>query len=419
MHSRKFIRDEGGQFAVIGALLMSMLMMSAFFVIEFANVVRLKTSLQDAADAAVLAAASEINVSLSSTKSVQERVSQKVSEVFFANTDIEINASNTKISTSVSQDQTRVDVKVALDGKVPPFLRYALKVDELAVNSAATASSSTKICVIGLDRTASGVVQADGEASLTGNNCAIYANSTATDSLKSNQNALVKSQMTCSSGGAQGAMKNYDPSPTLDCPDVGDPLAGRAEPVVGPCYKTTKFNVLQNTTLSPGVYCGGITVAGSAIATFSPGIYIMKDGPLQVVGNAKIVGTNVGFFLTGANATIVFTNNATIDLSGPESGDMAGLLFFESRTQDPIGQHVILTKYANKLVGTIYLPRTEVKIDANGAVSNQSPYTAIIARRVHLFGTSKVVLNTNYNQTNVPVPSGIGGSGTNSVVLVK
>ncbi len=419
MRVEGFIRDEAGQFAVMGALMISMLVMTAFFAIEFANVSRLKTSLQDAADAAVLAAATEINVSLASTKSVQERISQKVSEVFFSNTDIEINPSNAKIETTVNQEQTRVDVKVTLDGRVPPFLRYALKIDELVATSAATASSSTKICVIGLDKTISGVVQADNQASLTGNNCAIYANSTAKDSLRSNQNALVKSQMTCSAGGAQGAVKNYSPAPTLDCPDIGDPLAGRAEPAVGPCYKTKKFNVIQDMKLSPGVYCGGITVSGNAVATLEPGIYIMKDGPLQVVNTAKIIGTNVGFFLTGTNATIVFTNSATIDLSGPETGDMAGLLFFESRTQDANAKHVILTKNANKLVGTIYLPRTELQIDAGGPVSSQSPYTAIIARRVHLFGNSDVVLNTNYDQTNVPVPSGIGGTSGSHVTLVK
>jgi hypothetical protein len=379
----------------------------------------LKTSLQDAADAAVLAAATEINVSLNTAKSLNERVSQKVTDVFFANADVEITATNAKITTAVNSDQTRVDVKVALNGRVPPFLRYTLKLDELVVTSAATATSSTKVCVIGLDTSLPGTVQADNNAILSAKNCAVYANSSATDAIKSNKNALVQSIMTCTVGGAQGGVKNFDPKPTQDCPEIGDPLADRPEPDVPNCTTTKKLAVYTNATLSPGVYCGGISISKNAVVTLLPGIYIIKDGPLEVVDNAQIIGTDVGFFLTGNKATIVFTGNSVIDLSGPESGDLAGLLFFESRSQDPTGVHRILTKKANKLVGTIYLPRTEFKVDVDGSVSSQSPYTAIIARRVHLFNNSNVVLNTNYNQTNVPVPSGIGGSGGRNVLLVK
>lgn len=49
-----------------------------------------------------------------------------------------------------------------------------------------------------------------------------------------------------------------------------------------------------------------------------------------VVSNtASLTGKDVGIFLSGFLSMISFTNDATIDLSGAESGEMDGLLFFD------------------------------------------------------------------------------------------
>jgi hypothetical protein len=50
-------------------------------------------------------------------------------------------------------------------------------------------------------------------------------------------------------------------------------------------------------------------------------------------------------------------------------------------------------------------------IDANAPVADKSAYTAIVARMLTLYGGPHLVLNTNYEQTDVPVPDGIKGVG--------
>ena len=67
---------------------------------------------------------------------------------------------------------------------------------------------------------------------------------------------------------------------------------------------------------------------------------------------------------------------------------------------------------AERLVGALYFPNTELEVDAPGTVADKSPWTAIIAREVRMLNDSNVVLNTNYGDTNVPVPDGIGGEQT-------
>ncbi len=145
--------------------------------------------------------------------------------------------------------------------------------------------------------------------------------------------------------------------------------------------------------------------------TLSPGVYVMKDGPLHVVNSAKLTGSDVTIFLSGDRARIVFDRGTTIRLEGATSGPTAGMLIMEGRGSRLSRTHDILSNDARQLVGTIYLPRSVLKVDAASTVADQSAYTAIVARRVHLFGQSRVILRTNYHLTDVPVPSGIKGAG--------
>ena len=70
------------------------------------------------------------------------------------------------------------------------------------------------------------------------------------------------------------------------------------------------------------------------------------------------------------------------------------------------------------LLGTIYLSRGTFKVDANSPVADVSAYTVVIAKKISLFEGPHLVLNTNYSQTDIPVPDGVKGGITN-VMLSK
>lgn len=63
------------------------------------------------------------------------------------------------------------------------------------------------------------------------------------------------------------------------------------------------------------------------------------------------------------------------------------------------------------LIGTIYIPKGELRVDATSPIADESAYTAIVADKMRLYGGPHLVLNTNYDQTDVPVPAGIRGAG--------
>jgi hypothetical protein len=132
---------------------------------------------------------------------------------------------------------------------------------------------------------------------------------------------------------------------------------------------------------------------------------------LVVKDNAILTGSSVGLFFTGDAATFTFAAESTIDLKAPTSGPLAGLLVFASRTQSSKAVHRILSNNARVMAGTIYIPNGELRIDASKPIADQSAYTAIVANTMRLYGGPHLILNTNYSETDIPVPDGIKGAG--------
>lgn len=87
---------------------------------------------------------------------------------------------------------------------------------------------------------------------------------------------------------------------------------------------------------------------------------------------------------------------------------MAGMLFFEDRAATGNPRHRILSDDARMLLGTIYLPKGRLQIDASKPVADRSAYTVIVAQRLELYAGPNLVLNTDYGSTDIPVPQGLG-----------
>jgi hypothetical protein len=289
---------------------------------------------------------------------------------------------------------------------------------QLVANSVARVVGRPNICVLGLDPSEGGTISLEQHALVTGQDCAVFSNSSHSNGIKAKNSSTLTARFICSRGGKEGGPGNFSPEPVTDCPSFEDPLAMRPEPAAQSCLETGLIIDGGTRTLQPGTYCGGITVKGGATVTLDPGIYIIKSGPLLVTGGAELRGEYVGFYYTGTGALFNFTQSSTISLSAPKDGMMAGLLMFESRSQSTSAVHRIMSDNARVLLGTIYLPRGVLKIDANNPIADQSAYTAIVARAMRLYGGPHLVLNTNYNLTPIPVPDGIKGA-DQPVALVR
>ena len=204
-------------------------------------------------------------------------------------------------------------------------------------------------------------------------------------------------------GGLLGGGKNGGGGVNLN-KLVGDVLEGDIVGLIAPGLLVTGKEELE-----PGVYCGGINVIGGE-AKLKPGTYILNNGGLVVANGGKLIGENVGFYLTGALglSTVQLAPSSTVSLTAPKTGDMAGMLFFEDRDVLFKAPHIIASNDARNLVGTIYLPGNTLEINSQNPIADQSDYTVIIARKFDMKDGPELVLNTDYENSPVPVPEGVG-----------
>ena len=429
------------------ALALPVALMAIGGAIDYGYMLLQKNRLQETSDAAAVAAARELHLA----QTDPGRLGSTIRAVVNAN--LGALASSVRISTKTSQD--RSSLTVDLEQQVDGFLISKFKGISIAARSAVQVRGGTPLCVLGLSEDAPSTISLQADARLTGNGCAVYSNSAHMNGLNSKEGAIIQAGFICSSGGAAGSAGNYVPAPLTDCPKIDDPLLGRPSPNVGPCTATDlrigvdpnrKISILNNwfelgketvtevfdfgrprsedeaedededekhgftamnVTLRPGTYCGDTIIGGGANVIFEPGEYVFKDGQLYVTDYASVTGTNVGFYFDGDKSLFFFGPNTTVSLTAPKEGTMAGLLFYESRSAKPLRTFTILSDNARLLEGTIYLPRGYLFIDADKPIADKSAYTAIIAQRMALFAGPNLVLNTDYDKTEVPAPAGI------------
>jgi hypothetical protein len=159
-------------------------------------------------------------------------------------------------------------------------------------------------------------------------------------------------------------------------------------------------------TWGPGIYCGGIYLNNGARLTLEPGVYVLKGGTLNIEGGAKLFGEGVTFYMTqGARLNVL--QNTMLELSAPARGATAGLLFFGDSRSPPATAHVFQWQNARLLLGTVYLPRATLRVGGGRPVADRSPWTALVVDRLLVEGDAQIVLNSRFDETDVPLPQGL------------
>lgn len=431
------LSNKTGSIAPIMAMMMPVVLGAGGLTMDYAFMRMQSSALQDAADTAALAATQELSVALKGASYLESVVKSYAFSAFPENKDL-------TVTSSIIGSNT---VAVTLSLEWSPFFAqyFGADVTPIVAKAKATLVASDKICVLGLMPNVLAGVHLDNKSKLMAKTCGVYSNSTSVAAIRTDGKATGTASTFCASGGykSYGQASLY-PTPQVDCPVIRDPLANRAKPAIGSC-NWNNLVISASKTLSPGTYCGGIQITGTAKVKLNPGVYIIKDGPLLVHDAASFYGKNAGFFLTGPNSIFEFAAGTHIDLAAPETGVLAGLLFYEDQNVDytfdfnpfalegttkaekstsdnriltqmygdeipeELRLHKISSNDANELLGTIYLSKSVLLVDANAAVADESAYTALVVGRLWLREGPTLVLNTDYSVTNVPVPAGLAG----------
>jgi Flp pilus assembly protein TadG len=464
-----FLRARQGTTATVFAFALPALLGIGGFAADYSAITTGKNRLQAVVDSAALAVAREMTVSTTAGTQAQILAKQYVAANIPANTPYPIN-------TTAALTEGGLAVKV--DGSqqiATPFGLASTLGGINTISATATArvtgtSVTQRICVLALaDDIKSGLFMHNG-AVINAPECAMYSNSTDRNAVVIQQGSKIRSSIVCARGGIANLAGFVDSTLVTDCPVMKDPLATKGEPpLADPCIATTKVIITGKITLNPGTYCKGLFIfstpfTGAApVVKMNPGIYVFRDGPIVVGGNATLTGAGVSLVLTGKGSVLRFRDNALIQISAPSAGVAAGMLIWETKnwktgfnswkaggcgtkpsgfkskgddstesddsgpngcstvqayiqkTLKKTNEHHINSNRAKELTGTIYLPKGLLLIDSTGPIADQSPFTIFVVNKLDLYDGPVLTLNSNYTGTTVPVPPGLTAAigGTN------
>ena len=427
---RRFAGHQSGTIAMLFAITLPGLLGATGLAVDYSSGVRQKSALQSAADSAALNAARELVISEPTLSRVQGVVRQSIN----ATLRTQGIAADWTSDTEVSADRKAIIVKISRPIK-PVFgiFNAVFGVSGgigLVAEARATArlAHNSKLCLLTMGDDNSSVVLRK-NARLTGASCSIHSNSRSRDGILLESGSKLTTDLVCSRGGINNSGSTVTSDVLNDCPPVQDPLRYRVPPATTSCKSASRVVYSSGIIpLSPGIYCGGLELNGTARAKMSPGIYVFLNGDLTVKGDAELQGNYVGLFFQGTQSYFRFSENALIELTGPKDGAMSGLLIWRDKIANLSDKSIakeaklgnsITANRANKLTGTLYLPEGTLYIGAKAPVAAVSDYTVILARKLEIADGPNLVLNTNYAGSDVPVPQDLGPIGLKDLKLER
>ena len=105
-------------------------------------------------------------------------------------------------------------------------------------------------------------------------------------------------------------------------------------------------------------------------------------------GGANVAASARGDAALNAYAPIAFHNAATVTLSAPSSGNLAGILMFQDRSVVSAAVNTFRGATNNVLNGSLYFPTTPVSY--SGGTNLAGSYSIIVAKTITLSGGCKM-----------------------------
>ncbi|MFQ5773023.1 MAG: TadG family pilus assembly protein [Kiloniellaceae bacterium] len=395
-NSRNFWRDERGSTFIFFGVAMTTIIGFAAFAVDVGYLYALNNKLQVTADAAALAGASGLpDASAAQTAALDYAAKNmppgkhgtvlSASDVVSGNWDPATRTFN-PAGTPVNAIQVTARRTQANGNGAGLFFARFLGFSEVDMVATAVAAIPAAPCVVVLDPAANEALEVETNVTL---NCGVQVNSTDPGAIEVSGTSCLSATSIAVTGGYTGSC--ISPAPVTGAPAIPDPLAALPPPAYSGCDYTTTVNISSSTTLTPGVYCGGIKITGGNV-TFQPGMYVLSGTGLHVSGDASLTGSEVTFYLApgtvgdiGKSVDIKGTAQAT--LSAPTAGPYEGVLFYQDRAAPTTLKNYIKGGSDMVVTGTLYFPTTEVEFSGNSNTT-AGIWTSVIARLLRIQGST-------------------------------
>jgi len=374
--NRSFVSDCSGATVPVVALSITALIGFAGLGTEVANWYSVRRDMQGATDAAAFSAALAKSRPPGTPALITAQAKSVTAQQGFKDgvNGVVVAVNNPPVIGSYSANPFAIEVTMR-QPQTPLLSALFIKSSPILTTRSVALLSSSKNCMFVMNSKAPKALDMSSGAYID-MNCGVVVNSS------SNQAAAfsgtIKTPNVDIVGNYSGSINS---KVTTGVAPVSDPLYYVPPPtwLVGSCDKINYSVSSGAVSISPGVYCGGITIDGSADVTALPGTYILMGGGLNVAGG-KLSGNGVTFYNTGnmlySYAPVQMQNGPVISLAAPTSGSLSGILFFQDRSISSSLPNVVM----GSLTGALYFLNSPLTFSTGSSVKDA--YTIVVADTV-------------------------------------
>ena len=399
--ARAFARDQRGGFALWTAALVPGISVLALGAVELGKVSGDRSQMQDAADMAALAGATQLAVGVTGATERAEaiaraqlgRIAQEAREFTVT---ASLGASNSMV---VEITATRTSF---FGNLLPPGGFYT------KVRAAASGMTQEPICVLGVDSAFTPSVIEIRDSSTVTADCTVHANKDITVATTARLTAHAVQAVGVASG-------PITPAGRSGAETVADPFASRVITTPACPWMDERAYSSGYIEVDPGVYCGDYELSGTVHVHMKPGTYYFMGasaqnaGKVSLKGQARLTGTDVTMIFAKTSKLYV-TETAKLDLKAPRTGTNAGMLIMATRDNNKTFE--FMSPSVDRLEGVIYLPGAQMIVDGAGQIAEQSKWTIAVVKALKVEHAAQLVVHTDYAGSEVPRPaqvnSGVG-----------
>jgi Flp pilus assembly protein TadG len=454
--SSTILRDEQGQSMIFVALCMTVLIGFIGVSVDAGHFRYVERTMQTAADAAALAGAMEVRIcgGVQNCQTMQTSAQNAIVENGYSvdnlltdcsgspSTGLTLMIDNPPCADSSDPNNGPLKlnyVEAVVTNQVPTYFARILGISTITATTRAEAERGIGgPCIYALDPTGAGAITLAAGV-LVDSKCGVVDESNNSAALACLIGIGIHAPSISVTGGAEGLLNGLlcgsqpPPKTNVAAPNPRDPLAYLPVPPAASesCGTTTTSPYTGSPTevqilltagntvvFNPGVYCGGIAISApaSAAITFTPGMYILRQGSggvlnaqttggltITLAASSTITGDGVTFYSQeGSNQSVngfSVTAPATlglgaINLSAPTSGEYGGVLFFQAQGNTSPGTFLLNLAQGSSLTGAIYEPSATVSYGVSVA---SSTYNILVADDINFLANIDSSFGNDYS----------------------
>ena len=400
---RNLFQSERGHVIAIGAATLPLLMGSAGFAIDAAQMAMWKRQLQRAADSAAIAGAHALAQGAPTDPAVANDVDEHIDYDIGENETPMLKQNPTvtpggfvggafspqDCSALASPCWKAVQVSLLAERRLPFMGMFTRSVTPLTAIATAAVVPEGDFCLISLYDGADTGISTGGNSGLS-LGCGMTTNARGSSN-KPAFNVYGSGSVTADPVAAVGNIEGSFTSGTTKLPyssPVEDPFADVPDPSVPPGEScNAPLTVPKDTEVTLDPASGSFTCYTSWTVTgtlkLKKGTYYVNNSTLTMASGGKLIGEDVTLVFMGDNSDYVENGQNVVSLSAPDDGDYAGIAIYRER--DAATKTFKINGGANlSIEGAIYMASTDLWVLGNAGISSEC--LQIVTRKVDFNG---------------------------------